>query len=141
MKFTRSCLTSSTVPTPSLQINFESRLGAHDAGNNCLMTNDGTDFRIHQKGPAARGNAFASHKYKGKSALGYKLGVNILAGNLIWISGPYPAGKYIDIAIFKDVLAHCLKPGDQVEVDNGYVGHTDKIKCPSNDCNLLQKTS
>jgi hypothetical protein len=68
------------------------------------MTIDGTDFRIPQKGAATKGNAFASHKYAGKSALRYELGVDILAGNLVWIQGPYPAGKYTDIVIFNKVL-------------------------------------
>ena len=47
-------------------------------------------------------------------------------------------GKYTDIAIFDNVLAHCLEPGERVEADNSYVGHTDKIKCPNNDCNLVE---
>jgi hypothetical protein len=34
------------------QIIFESRLGAHDVGNDCTMTIDGTDFRILQQGAA-----------------------------------------------------------------------------------------
>ena len=38
-----------------------------------------------QKGVVTKGNAFGSHKYAGKSALRYKLGVDILAGNLVWI--------------------------------------------------------
>ena len=59
------------------------------------MTVDGTDFRR---------NAFGSHKYAGKSALRYLLGVDILAGNLVWIQGPYPAGKYTGIKIFNKVL-------------------------------------
>ena len=59
---------------------FESHL-EHDVGNDCLMTIDGTDFRIQQKGAARKGNLFGSHKYAGKSALRYKLGVDILAGN------------------------------------------------------------
>ena len=119
------------------QINFKSRLSAHDVGNNCLMMIDGTDFRILQKGAARKGNAFGSFKYTGKSALRYKLGVDILTGILVWVSGPYPAGKYTDIAIFNSVLAHCLEPGEHVDVeaDNGYVGRLDKIKCPNNDFN------
>jgi hypothetical protein len=117
------------------QIDFESRLGAHDVGNDCLMTIDGTDYRILQKGAARKGNAFGSFKYAGKSALRYELGVDILAGNLVWVSGPYPAGKYTNIAIFNNVLANCLKPGERVEADNGYVGRPDKIKCPNIDCN------
>ena len=74
------------------------------------MTVDGTDFRIPQKGAATKGNAFASHKYAGKSALRYELGVDILAGNLVWIQGPYPAGKYTDIKIFNKVLRNFLEP-------------------------------
>jgi hypothetical protein len=68
-------------------------------------------------------------------ALRYKLGVDILVGNLVWIQGPYPAGKYNDIKIFNSVLHHYLEPGERMEVDNGYVGHADKIKCPDNTCN------
>jgi hypothetical protein len=33
-------------------------------------------------------NAFASHKYAGKSALRYELGGDILVGNLVWIQAP-----------------------------------------------------
>jgi hypothetical protein len=92
------------------------------------MTIDGTDFRIPQKGVAKKGNAFASHKYAGKSAFRYELSVDILAGNLVWIQGPYPAGKYTYIKIFNKVLHNFLKPGEQVEADEGYRGHPDKIK-------------
>ena len=49
------------------------------------MTINGTDFQIPQKGIAKKEKTFVSHKYVGKSALRYKLGVDILAGNLVWI--------------------------------------------------------
>jgi hypothetical protein len=71
------------------EIVFESRLGAHDVGNDCTMTIGGTDFRIPQKGIAKKGNAFVSHKYAGKFAFCYKLGVDILAGNSL-ASGSRP---------------------------------------------------
>jgi len=92
------------------------------------MSIDGTDFRIPQQGKACMGNPFASHKYAGKSALRYELGIDILEGNLVWIQGPYPAGKFNDIAIFnnKVLLRHYLEPWEQVEADNGYVGHGKK---------------
>jgi hypothetical protein len=64
------------------------------------MTVDGTDFRIPQKGIVEKGNAFSSHKYARKSPLRYELGVDILAGNLVCIQGPYPAGKYTNTIIF-----------------------------------------
>ncbi len=78
--------------SPKPQIVFDSRLGIHDVGKDGLMSMDGTDFRIPQKGAATKGNPFGSRKYAGKSALCYELGVDILMGNLVWIQGPYPAG-------------------------------------------------
>ena len=116
------------------QINFEDRK-LYDVGNDCLMTIDGTDFRVPQTGEAKTGNWFASHKYAGKSALRYEIGVSIIGGDLVWIQGPYPAGRFNDIAIFNKVLRHFLEEGERVEADNGYVGATDKIKCPDNPCN------
>ena len=116
-------LTPPPPPPPPPQIVFESRLGTHDVLNNCTMTVDGTDFRIPQKGAATKGNAFASHKYAGKSALRYELvGVDILAGNLMWIHG-------ILNKSFNKVLRNFLEPGDRVEADEGYRSHPDKIKC------------
>ena len=53
-----------------LTIVFESRLDAHNKGNDCLMSIDGTEFRIEQQGPSVRGNPFGSHKYAGKSICG-----------------------------------------------------------------------
>jgi hypothetical protein len=90
------------------------------------MTINGTDFCIQQKGTAKKGNFFTLHKYTGKSGLQDKLGVNILAGNLIGIKGPYPAGRYTDIVIFNSVPTHCLEPGNCVKADNNYVGHLQK---------------
>jgi hypothetical protein len=72
-------------------------------GNNCTMTIDGTDFRIPQQGATERGDAFASHKYAGKLALRNE---EILAGNLVRIQGPYPAGKYNDIKTFNSVCVN-----------------------------------
>ncbi len=57
----------------------------------------------------------------------------------MWIQGPYPADKYTDIKIFNKILRHFLDSGEQVEADEGYVGHPDKIKCPQNVGNLVEK--
>ena len=108
--------------------------------NDCLMTIDGTDYHIQQKGVAKKGNLFSSHKYGGKSALRYELGIDILAGNLVWVSGPYPAGRWTDVKIFDDVLSNLLEPGERVEADNGYIGRADKVKCPNNDCKPPQES-
>ncbi len=76
------------------------------------MTVDGTDFCVPQKGTATKGNAFVSHKYAGKSPLRYELGVSILGGDLVWIQGPYPVGKFADIKIFNKVLLILLDLGE-----------------------------
>jgi hypothetical protein len=74
------------------------------------MAINGTNFCMPQKGLPKKGNAFASHKYAGKSALRYELGISILRGDLVWIQGPYPAGKYSNIIIFNKVLTNFLEP-------------------------------
>ena len=122
---------------PQTQIVFKSRLGTHNVLNDCTITVDGTDFCIPQKGAATKGNAFASHKFAGKSALRYEMGVDILVGNLVWIQRPYPAGngKYTDIKIYNKGLRNFLQPGERVEADDGYPGHPEKNECPGNDVN------
>ena len=96
------------------------------------MSIDGTDFRIPQKGAAAKGNSFASFKFNGKSALRYEIGLDILEGNLIWIQGPYPAGSWTDISIFRHCLMKQLDPYERVVADKGYVGEAPRfVKCPN----------
>jgi hypothetical protein len=118
--------------SPKPQIDFDSRLGIHNVGNNCLMSVDRTDFHIPQKGVAKKGNLFGSHKYVGKSALCYELGIDILMGNLVWIQGTYPAGAW---PVFTSCLAHFLEPHKRVEANDSYRRHTDKVKCPKNNIN------
>ncbi len=52
--------------------------------------------------------------------------MDILAGNLAWIQGPYPANMYTSIKIFKKVLAPFHERGECVEAGVGYVDHTQK---------------
>ena len=114
-----------------LKIVFESR---KDSGslNDCLISVDGTDVRIPQQGPAIPGNPFSLFKFKGKCGLRYKIGVDILAGNIVWVNGPYAAGKYTDIKMFCRGLAHWLDEHKRVEADHGYIGEApQKVKkCP-----------
>ncbi len=65
--------------------------------------------------------------------------MSILGGDLVWIQGPYPKGKYTYIKIFNKVLHHFLDLGEQVKADKGYVGHPDKIKCAQNVGNPAEK--
>jgi hypothetical protein len=103
------------------------------------MIVDGINFRIPKKVVAAKGNAFASHKYNSKPALHYKkLGVSILGGDLVWIQGLNLAGKYTKIKIFHKFLCHFLNPGKLIKANDGYVGHVEKEKYLKNMANPVQ---
>ncbi len=93
------------------------------------MSIDDTNFHILQKGVMTRGNKFASHKYGGKSALRYKLGLDILEGNLVWIEGPYATGEYPNISIFQNCLKNFLDPNKRVVADQGYVREAPEFEC------------
>ena len=68
-----------------------------------------------------------SHK---ESALRYEIGLNTITRDIVWISGPFKAGKYSDITIFRDSLIDFLSPDERIEVDDGYIGETPhNIKC------------
>jgi hypothetical protein len=57
--------------------------------------------------------------------------VDIIDGNLVWLEGPFSAGKFSDIIIFRHTLIHHLDPLEQVVADDGYVGEAPgKVKCP-----------
>jgi hypothetical protein len=113
-----------------LKIVFKSR---NDSGslNNCLISVDGTDVRILQQESAIPGNPYSSFNFKGKCGLRCEIGVDILAGNIIWVNGPYAAGKYLDIKNFCSGLELWLDEFERVEADDGYIGEVpQKVKCP-----------
>ena len=64
--------------------------------NDCLINVDGTDVCIPQQGPAIPTNPFSSYKFKRKCGLWYKIGVDILPGNIVWVNGPYTASGHQD---------------------------------------------
>ena len=107
--------------------------------NDCLISVDGTDLRIPQQGSAQKGNTFSFHKNKGKSALRYELAVDIKTGYLVWINGPFPAGAFPDVTIFRSCLANKLGEDKQVEADDGYIGEAPhKVKYPGSVSNLKE---
>ena len=60
-----------------------------------------------------------SHKFKGPGVR-YEIGVAIKSGDIVWIAGPYPCGKYNDLMIFEEGLMHELDENERVECDDGY---------------------
>jgi hypothetical protein len=94
---------------------------------------DGTDYCS----PTQRKNFF-SFKFRG-SGLRYKIGISILGGDIVWLNGPYEAGNWNDIKIFRDSLMSNLDPGERVEADDGYVGEAPRhVKCPMSFANPLK---
>lgn len=90
------------------------------------MSVDGTDCYIRQKG-----RTFASQKLKGKSAVRYELGLGIITGDIVWINGPFQAGEYSDLRIFREGgLQHALDFGERVEADDGYRGDPTMFRVP-----------
>ena len=108
-----------------IQIIWDNRM-KKDIGNGCLVSVDGTDFRIPQ-----HGRKFYSHKFK-KSGLRYEVALCIMTGDIVWINGPYEPGIWPDIKIFRDSLMSHLGRNERVEADDGYLGeHPQHVKCPA----------
>ena len=56
---------------------------------------------------------------------------------MCWVSGPYEAGTWPDIKIFRDSLMSHLEKEERVKTDDGYIGeHPKWIKCPKGFANL-----
>lgn len=73
---------------------------------------------------------YKSHKFK-NSGLRYEVGVGIQGGDIVWVNGPYPCGKYNDIKIFKDGMKKKLSfCEEKVEADDGYRGEDFYIELP-----------
>ena len=90
------------------------------------MNVDGTDFKIAEQGPS-----FSSHKYAKKSALRYEVATCIQTGAIVWVNGPFEAGMWPDISIFRCALKSMLAQRERVEADDGYIGEAPlHVKCP-----------
>jgi len=81
-----------------LQIRWENRYLNYN-GSRCLITIDGTDFMINEPFPFEPG--YYSHKFH-RAGLRYELGVSIQSGDIVWLNGPFPCGRFADQKIAKD---------------------------------------
>ena len=103
-----------------------------DNGSICKVSVDGTDFRICSPKPFWKG--WFSFKFN-KPGLRYEVGLGIQSGDIVWIHGPFPAGKFADITIFRRGLkAKLLEAGERAEADDGYRGEPACIDLPQEGC-------
>ena len=50
----------------------------------------------------------------------------------MWINGPFPAGAFPDVEIFRSCLSLWLDRDERVEADDGYISNAPyKVKCPA----------
>ena len=72
-----------------------------------------------------------SHKFK-KPAARYEVAVSIQTGDIVWTSGPWRAGRYPDIKIFRQggLKQKLLEAGERAEADLGYRGEPATINLP-----------
>ena len=115
----------------SKQIKWENWL-RFDNGSICKISVDGTDFRIANQRPFWKG--WYSFKFK-RAGLRYEIAIAIQSGDIVWIHGPFPAGKFPDIKIFRwGLKAMLLAEGEQAEADDGYKGEAQCIDLPAEGC-------
>ena len=105
-----------------LQIRWENQFKG-DRGNRCLVTVDGTDFRIGD--PVPFSPVWWSKKFNG-AALRYELVVCIETGDIVGFMGPVAPKYNQDITNFRWKTRRMLGPGEMVVADKGYRGD---IKC------------
>ena len=86
----------------------------------CQPPNDGGSRR-----------SWYSHKLK-KPSVRYELGVSIQSGDIVWVSGPWRAGSYPDISIFRlsGLKEKLLETNERAEADLGYRGEPSVIDLP-----------
>ena len=82
--------------TVFIKIQWDNRY-AGDVGDDCLISVNCTDFRIGEPFPYARkaSKVWYLFKFEG-AALRYEVGLNIMAGDIVWINGPFLPGSWTD---------------------------------------------
>jgi hypothetical protein len=88
---------------------------------------DATDYRTYEWKPFWPG--WFSPKFRGPG-LRYEIALCIRTGDIVWINGPFPCGRYPDIKIFRRDLIFELEDGEMVEADLGYRGEPQYVKTP-----------
>ncbi|CAJ1939791.1 unnamed protein product [Cylindrotheca closterium] len=92
----------------------------------CVITVDGVDCAIQEPWPFDE--AIFSKKLNGPGYK-YEIGICIATGVIVWVNGPFKAGKNDKTIFEEDGLMNALCDNECVEVDMGYQG-LDELKNP-----------
>ena len=92
-----------------------------DTGEVCLVTVDGTTFRIWEPRPFKKehNKIWFDQKTK-KAGVCYEIAISIKTGRIVWFNGPYPAGWGPDLNIFNHKLIKLLLPFEKIMADRNY---------------------
>ena len=114
-----------------LKIKLENRF-IGDLCDLCLLTVDGTDYRVQEPWPFKKevNRKWYSHKFKA-AAVRYEIGIGIRTGHICWFHGPFPAGTP-DLSIFRLKLKQKLGCREKVMADFGYKGDA-KVSLPDDE--------
>ena len=99
----------------------------NDRLNDALVSIDGTDMHMQQLRPFWKG--WYSFKFHGPG-MRWEVAICILTGEIVWIHGPFPCGRWPDIEIFRHSLKSHLGRLEKGTTDDGYMGEPHKILCP-----------
>ena len=113
----------------SLKIFWRNRIPDSAPKTNRLISVDGTDFRIPEQSDCPK--SWYSFKFRGPG-LRYELGLGVFTGKIVWISGPWRAGRFPDITIFRSggLRGRLITAGEKAVADKGYRGEPDTIDLP-----------
>jgi len=95
-----------------------------------FVTVDGTDFRIFEQRKPCFWTGWWSEKFN-HPGVRYEICVSIINGDIVWINGPFPAGAFSDLKIFRQKLMMWLGATEKVDADEGYEGESLFIRIPS----------
>ena len=93
----------------------------------CLISVDGVDCACQEPYPFDEG--IFSKKLNGPGYK-YEIGICIRTGAIVWVNGPFKAGRHDVTTFVEDGLKDALADDEAVEVDAGYQGD-DQLKNPN----------
>ena len=99
------------------------------------VSNDGTDCAIKEIWPFDE--TIFSKKLNGPGYK-YEIGICIATGVIVWVNGPFKAGRHDKTIFEEDGLLDALEDGEGAEVNNGYQG-LNEFKGPETAQNRLHR--
>ena len=112
------------------KITWPDELGGEDIW---IMTVDGTYVWMYEPGHPefSQDSEYYSHKFN-KAGVNYELGISIASSKLIWMAGPFKAGKNdLNIFTLAGLKERLLQLKKKAIGDGGYSGHQEAISSPN----------